>query len=94
MDIQPRYRVRISYHLTENGRVIGFLMEYAYNARHAGPQVVEICMDRATLIEFDTAQKCDDPDVLLQEMQNLTSSLEDISTRGGGLLQKVYMLEP
>ena len=69
-------------------------MEYAYNARHAGPQVVEICMDRATLIEFDTAQKCDDPDVLLQELQNLTFSLEDISTGGGGLLQKVYMLEP
>ncbi|KAJ5462998.1 hypothetical protein N7475_007942 [Penicillium sp. IBT 31633x] len=30
-------------HLTEDGRVIGFLMECITNARHAGPQDLEIC---------------------------------------------------
>ncbi|KAF9882594.1 hypothetical protein FE257_006223 [Aspergillus nanangensis] len=96
-------------HLTENGRVIGLLMEYIPNARHAGAQDVQTCREvlsrlhdlgvqhgdtnrfnflirdsNATLIDFDTAQKCDDPNVLLQELQNLSACLEDISARGGG----------
>lgn len=32
-------------HLTEDGRVIGFLMEHIPNARHAGPQDLEICRE-------------------------------------------------
>ncbi|KAL4891355.1 alpha-galactosidase A precursor [Aspergillus ambiguus] len=96
-------------HLTENGRVIGFLMEYIPDARHAAAQDVKACREvlsrlhglgirhgdtnrfnflirdsNATLIDFDTAQKCDDPEVLLQELQDLTTCLEDLSTRGGG----------
>ncbi|KAL4891610.1 alpha-galactosidase A precursor [Aspergillus ambiguus] len=96
-------------HLTENGRVIGFLMEHITNARHAGPQDVTGCKEvlsrlhgigirhgdtnrfnflirdsKATLIDFDTARKCDDRDVLQQELDGLTASLEDPSGRGGG----------
>lgn len=96
-------------HVTENGRVIGFLMEHITNARHAGAQDVEICREvlsrlhglgilhgdtnrfnflihdsKATLIDFDTAQKCDDPDALKQEMENLPGCLKDLSSRGGG----------
>ena len=96
-------------HLTEDGRVIGFLMEYVSGARHAGVQDVTACREvlsrlhglgvrhgdtnrfnflirgsNATLIDFDTAEKCDDPDVLQQEVHNLTACLEDLSTRGGG----------
>ncbi|KAL4985107.1 alpha-galactosidase A precursor [Aspergillus falconensis] len=96
-------------HLTENGRVIGFLMEYITNARHAGAQDIETCREvlcrlhdlgvrhgdtnrfnflirdsKATLIDFDTAQKCDDQDMLQQELENLTTCLEDLSGKGGG----------
>ncbi|PLN82369.1 alpha-galactosidase A precursor [Aspergillus taichungensis] len=96
-------------HLTEDNRVIGFLMEYVSDARHAGVQDVTACGEvlsrlhglgirhgdinrfnflirgsNATLIDFDTARKCDDPNVLQQEIQNLTACLEDPSTRGGG----------
>lgn len=99
-------------HLTENGRVIGFLMEHITDARHADPQDLEICGEvvsrlhdlgvrhgdtnrfnflvhdsKATLIDFDTAQKCDDRNLLLQEFENLTVCLKDQSRRGGaGLL--------
>ncbi|KAJ5971812.1 uncharacterized protein N7479_001730 [Penicillium vulpinum] len=38
-DIGPRFLG----HLTEDGRVIGFLMERIKNARHAGPQDLEPC---------------------------------------------------
>lgn len=38
-DIGPRFLG----HLTEDGRVIGFLMERIINARHAGPQDLELC---------------------------------------------------
>ncbi|KAE8404595.1 alpha-galactosidase A precursor [Aspergillus pseudonomiae] len=104
-DIGPRFLG----HLTEHGRVIGFLMEYIPNARHAGAEDVQscrevlsrlhglgvrhgdtnrfnflICNSKAVLIDFDTARKCDDPNVLLLEEQNLSACLEDISTRGGG----------
>lgn len=109
MDIRHNIGPQFLGHLTENGRVIGILMEYVNDARHAGAQDVEICREvlsqlhqlgvrhgdtnrfnflihnsKATLIDFDTAQECDDPDVLLQELQNLTSCLEDLSARGGG----------
>ncbi|KAJ5155708.1 alpha-galactosidase A precursor [Penicillium capsulatum] len=96
-------------HLTEDGRVIGLLMERIPNARHASTQDFEICGEvlsrlhdlgvrhgdtnrfnflvrdsKATLIDFDTAQKCDDRNLLLQEFENLTVCLKDQSRRGGG----------
>ena len=96
-------------HLTENGRVIGFLMGYIRDARHAGTQDIESCREvlsrlhnlgvrhgdtnpfnflirdgKATLIDFDTAQKCDDRGVLVQEMNGLAACLDDQSGRGGG----------
>lgn len=97
-------------HLTENGRVIGFLMEHITDARHAGAQDLGICEEvlsrlhalgirhgdtnrfnflvrgsKATLIDFDTAQKCDNRNLLQQEFENLTVRLEDTSRRGGGV---------
>ncbi|KAJ5091697.1 alpha-galactosidase A precursor [Penicillium alfredii] len=96
-------------HLTENGRVIGLLMERIIDAQHAGTRDLEACREvlsrlhdlgvrhgdtnrynflvrgsNATLIDFDTAQKCDDRNLLLQESVNLTMRLQDPSTRGGG----------
>ncbi|PYH35911.1 alpha-galactosidase A precursor [Aspergillus neoniger CBS 115656] len=96
-------------HVTESGRVIGFLIEYIRDARHAGIQDVEscrevlgrlhdlgvchgdtnpfnflICDGKATLIDFDTARKCDDRGVLVQEMDGLAACLDDRSGRGGG----------
>ncbi|KAJ5718498.1 alpha-galactosidase A precursor [Penicillium malachiteum] len=96
-------------HLTENGRVIGLLMERITDARHAGTQDLEACREvlsrlhdlgvrhgdtnrfnflvpdsKATLIDFDTAQKCDDRNLLRQEFENLTGCLKDPSRRGGG----------
>lgn len=96
-------------HLTENGRVIGLLMERITDARHAGTQDLEACGEvlsrlhnlgvrhgdtnrfnflvrdsKATLIDFDTAQKCDDRNLLLQELNQLTVCLKDPSKRGGG----------
>ncbi|KAJ5958441.1 uncharacterized protein N7479_005591 [Penicillium vulpinum] len=35
-------------HLTENGRVIGFVIERITNARHAGPQDLDICQQSLT----------------------------------------------
>ncbi|PWY68647.1 alpha-galactosidase A precursor [Aspergillus heteromorphus CBS 117.55] len=96
-------------HLTEEGRAIGFLMEYITDARHAVVQDVEACRkvlsrlhglgvrhgdtnrfnflirdSKAILIDFDTAQKCDDPARLLQEMEDVSACLEDLNARGGG----------
>ncbi|RAK93326.1 alpha-galactosidase A precursor [Aspergillus costaricaensis CBS 115574] len=96
-------------HVTESGRVIGFLIENIRDARHAGIQDVEscrevlgrlhdlgvchgdtnpfnflICDGKATLIDFDTARKCDDRGVLVQEMDGLAACLDDRSGRGGG----------
>ncbi|OJJ47933.1 hypothetical protein ASPZODRAFT_131545 [Penicilliopsis zonata CBS 506.65] len=96
-------------HLTENGRVIGFLMERITDTQHASPEDLEACREvltrlhdvgvrhgdtnrfnflvcdsKATLIDFDTAQKCDDRNLLLQELENLTVCLNDPSDRGGG----------
>ncbi|KAJ5602832.1 Lipopolysaccharide kinase [Penicillium hordei] len=96
-------------HLTEDGRVIGFLMERIANARHAGPQDLDICQgtlarlhalgikhgdvnrfnflirdSRAILIDFDTARKCDDSNLLAEELRSLQEALESSSTKGGG----------
>lgn len=104
-DIGPRFLG----HLTENGRVIGFLLERIIDSRHAGVQDIDICAQvlsrlhdlgirhgdtnrfnflvrnsKAILIDFDTAQKCDDSASLSQELENLSTCLEDPSGRGGG----------
>ncbi|RHZ54869.1 uncharacterized protein CDV56_107894 [Aspergillus thermomutatus] len=96
-------------HLTEDGRVIGFLMERITDARHAGPQDLQACQEtlsrlhelgirhgdtnrfnfligqsKAILIDFDTAQKCDNQDSLLEEFEDLPRRLNDSSNRGGG----------
>lgn len=51
-DIGPRFLA----HLTEDGRVIGFLMERIANARHAGPQDLESC--RQTLSRLHSLGVC------------------------------------
>jgi predicted Ser/Thr protein kinase len=104
-DIGPRFLG----HLTEEGRVIGFLMERIPAERHAGPRDLEacrgtlsrlhelgirhgdinrfnflICESRAVLIDFDTAQKCESQDSLLEEFESLSQRLNDLSNRGGG----------
>lgn len=96
-------------HLTEDGRVIGFLMERITNARHAGPNDLAACQQtlrrlhhlgiqhgdtnrfnflirgqKAVLIDFDTARKCDDQETLHKELETLQGYLEDTSRRGGG----------
>ncbi|CAL5870065.1 uncharacterized protein PFLUO_LOCUS4299 [Penicillium psychrofluorescens] len=96
-------------HMTENGRVIGFLIERIHDARHAGIQDIEACEEvlsrlhdlriqhgdvnrfnflirdsKAILIDFDTAQKCDNQELLLLEFENLDARLQDESGRGGG----------
>lgn len=96
-------------HLTEDGRVIGFLIERIANARHAGPGELEICRrtlgrlhalglkhgdvnrfnflvrdEEAILIDFDTTRKCDDSDLLAEELQALEEALATKSARGGG----------
>ncbi|KAJ5708368.1 alpha-galactosidase A precursor [Penicillium malachiteum] len=40
---------------------------------------------KATLIDFDTARKCGDPNVLLEELGNLAECLSDPSNKGGHL---------
>lgn len=96
-------------HLTEDGRVIGFLMERIANARHAGPQDLDICQrtlarlhalgikhgdvnrfnflirdSRAILIDFDTTRKCDDSNLIAEELRSLQEVLESSSEKGGG----------
>lgn len=39
---------------------------------------------KATLIDFDTAQKCDDSEILLNELKYLSMCLKTASDRGGG----------
>ncbi|PYI33561.1 hypothetical protein BP00DRAFT_338887, partial [Aspergillus indologenus CBS 114.80] len=95
-------------HLTEHDRVIGFLMERITNARHAGPEDLELCREalaqlhalgllhgdtnrhnflirdgKAIVIDFSTTRKCDDEDLLRQEMEGLLVHLADTSNVGG-----------
>lgn len=39
---------------------------------------------RAILIDFDTTRKCDDSDLLAEELRNLQEALESSSMKGGG----------
>ncbi|KAJ5161369.1 alpha-galactosidase A precursor [Penicillium capsulatum] len=70
-------------------------MERITGARHAGPGDIEMCSEvlsrlhklrirHAILIDFDTAEKCDDHDLLRKEVDQLTASLTDSSGKGGG----------
>ncbi|KAL5365164.1 glycoside hydrolase superfamily [Aspergillus floccosus] len=78
-------------HLTEHGRVIGFLMEYIPNARHASAQDITICKDVLSQLHELGIRHCDINrfnfivhDVRVQELEGLAASLEDPSRRGGG----------
>jgi predicted Ser/Thr protein kinase len=96
-------------HLTEDGRVIGFLVERITDARHADANDLAVCQQilgrlhelgvwhgdtnrfnflvrgsQAVLIDFDTARKCDDKDVLRKEFEGLEGCFMDESGRGGG----------
>lgn len=79
---------RILGHVTEDGRVIGFLMERIQNARHAGPQDLEFCRkhcdSKVVLIDFDKARQCDNESALIEEIEDLPGHLQDSSMRGGG----------
>ncbi|PYH80970.1 alpha-galactosidase A precursor [Aspergillus uvarum CBS 121591] len=95
-------------HLTEYGRVIGFLIERIPDARHAGPEDIDLCREtlsrlhalglhhgdtnrhnflisngKAILIDFEFTKKCDDEDMLQQEMEGLPARLADPSHGGG-----------
>lgn len=95
-DIGPKFLG----HLTEDGRVIGFLRERITNARHGDPEDLaayqealsrlhqlgirhgdanrfnfHVRGDRAVLIDFETAQKCGDPDVLQEELEGVSRYL-------------------
>ncbi|KAL2799244.1 hypothetical protein BJX66DRAFT_352693 [Aspergillus keveii] len=43
-----------------------------------------VCGETAVLIDFDTARKCDDGDLLRQELDDLPARLLYVSGRGGG----------
>jgi predicted Ser/Thr protein kinase len=40
--------------------------------------------ETAVLIDFDTAKKCDDAQLLRQELEDVPARLSDVSSRGGG----------
>jgi predicted Ser/Thr protein kinase len=97
-------------HLTEEGRVIGFLIEQVLDCRHAAPEDLSICQHtlaklhelgikhgdtnkhnflvrngKATLIDFDSAERCNDPKLLRDEFQML-EQLRDDSGKGGRIM--------
>jgi hypothetical protein len=43
-----------------------------------------VCGETAILIDIDMARRCDDGDVLRQELDDLPARLSDVSGRGGG----------
>ncbi|KAE8316531.1 hypothetical protein BDV41DRAFT_562153 [Aspergillus transmontanensis] len=85
-DIGPRFLG----HPVEDGRVIGFLMERISNARHAVLDDLEACWDTLSRLHAlgirhgDMTQKCDDCNVLCEELDGLAESLASTSNRGGG----------
>ncbi|EEP78297.1 predicted protein [Uncinocarpus reesii 1704] len=103
-------------HITEEGRVIGFLIERIDYSHRVGPGDLTACQnalaklhslgimhgdvnrynflilaggETATLIDFETARKCDDEDLLRKEFEELLESLLDMSGRGKGCLPAV-----
>lgn len=63
-----------------------YCLDYDLGVRHGDTNRFNFLVrdSKATLIDFDTAQKCDDRNLLLQEFENLTECLKDPSGRGGG----------
>jgi tRNA A-37 threonylcarbamoyl transferase component Bud32 len=95
-------------HVTEEGRVIGFMMELISNAQHAEPENLSLCQKaltrlhdlgvlhgdinkhnfliqngRALLIDFETAERCNNQKDLEEELQSVEKALRDTSGRGG-----------
>lgn len=95
-------------HISENGRIIGFIVEFVDNVEHAEIGDLPLCQvalgrlhqlgikhgdnnkynmlvhdGRVTLIDFDFAQKTDDPEDLKDEMDSLSAKLLDTSFEGG-----------
>lgn len=58
-------------------------LDYMIYESDTGIQIL-VRDSKATLIDFDTARKCDDRNLLLQEFENLTVCPKDQSHRGGG----------
>ncbi|KAF7616337.1 hypothetical protein AFLA_009834 [Aspergillus flavus NRRL3357] len=61
---------------------------HALGIRHGDTSRFNFLMidSRAVLIDYDTAQKCDDYNVLCEELDGLAESLASTSNRGGGAL--------
>lgn len=103
-DIGPRFYA----HVTEAGRVIGWIMEDLHEMRTAEPEDLAVCQvaltelhalgikhgdinrfnfmvkgNVARMIDFETAQKCEDSKELQDELERLAESLNDPSFRGG-----------
>ncbi|KAE8340653.1 hypothetical protein BDV24DRAFT_151780 [Aspergillus arachidicola] len=59
---------------------------HALGIRHSDTSRFNFLMtdSRAVLIDYDTAQKCDDCNVLCEELDGLAESLASTSNRGGG----------
>ncbi|KAJ6095896.1 hypothetical protein N7486_006642 [Penicillium sp. IBT 16267x] len=76
------YQARFFGHLTEHGRVIGFLIEriFCTTRWHTG---IRIDL-KAVSIDFDTAEKRGDRKMLQEEFESLTVCFDDPSNRGGG----------
>ncbi|KAF8338592.1 alpha-galactosidase A precursor [Amanita rubescens] len=99
-------------HLTEEGRVIGFVMERITSFRHATPEDLALCQqalsklhrlsikhgdinkhnflihdNRATLIDFDSALRCNNAKMLEEEFRGLEKELSDMSGRGGRVVE-------
>lgn len=97
-------------HVSEGGRVVGFLIEYIDGASTAVLGDLEACgrtlaqlhalgirhgdvnkhnflvqQDKVTIIDFETAKKCDD-EQLRKELADLRASFEDQSQRGGVII--------
>ena len=99
-------------HLTEEGRVIGFLLERIPGGKHAGIEDLAACKEilskvhrlgikhgdinkhnflvhqgKATLLDFDCAEKCEDQEALRTELESLSEQLKESTGRGGCLVE-------
>lgn len=106
LEVVPRFLG----HVSEGGRVVGFLMENIAKASPATLDDLEACKtalcqlhslgvlhgdvnrnnfliqesgDKVTIIDFETAEQCDEQDKLQAEISSLEESFKDLSNRGG-----------
>lgn len=49
-----------------------------------------VCADEVVLIDYDTAQKCDDAASLQEEFDGLLGSLQDESAKGGFVVMRIH----